>query len=328
MQDQAFWPTVDQLLSLSNEELGSVDPVVMNLVVAKGVPALADLDIGHYVQLADRWAGEIEQSIPACDANFYRQPALWKNDLDFSRLAIMCWYVGEVLGIRYREDQQKSERVLYTDPGDLFLNGVMDTRQGTCGNMAALHVALGWRLGWPVSLACVGSHYICRYDDGKKIINVEASTANSAGTFISPPDDWYMEYYGIPQRAVDCGSDMRAITPREMLGLFLGLRARHLENVNRYTEAEPDYLLGRYLFPRNRHLYTAQNQVSVQCSMDLFEPHEKGHPVDLAQWLRQVVHIAPWNRKPIQKTQQPKETYNGSCVDAVLQQIVGGGDSV
>jgi hypothetical protein len=85
-----------------------------------------------------------------------------------------------------------------------------------------------------------------------------------------------------------------------MLGLFLGLRARHLENTNRMTDAEPDYLLARYLFPTNRCLYIAQNQTSVQCSMDLFEPHEKGHPMELAHWLQDVVRIAPWTRKAIQ----------------------------
>jgi hypothetical protein len=32
--------------------------------------------------------------------------------------------------------------------------------------MAALHLALGWRLGWPVSLAVVGWHVILRFDNG------------------------------------------------------------------------------------------------------------------------------------------------------------------
>ena len=77
------WPTVDELLSLSNDELGNVDPVVMNLVVAKGVPALADADIGHYVQLADKWAAEINHNIPAADANFHRNPSYGRTILSF-----------------------------------------------------------------------------------------------------------------------------------------------------------------------------------------------------------------------------------------------------
>jgi hypothetical protein len=109
-----------------------------------------------------------------------------------------------------------------------------------------------------------------------------------------------------------------------MLGVFVGLRARHLENTNCFPEAEPDYLLARYLFPKNRQLYISQNQTSVQCSMGLFEPHEKGHPVELARWLQEVVRVAPWGRKDNQAVQEPKETYNGSIVDAIIAEVVGG----
>lgn len=110
-----------------------------------------------------------------------------------------------------------------------------------------------------------------------------------------------------------------------MLGLFLGARARHLENTRRMAEAEPDYLLARYLFPKNRRLYIAQNQVSVQCSMRLFEPHEKGHPVELARWLQDVVRVAPWLRNLIPKTQKPKEQCHGRTVDSVVHEIIFGG---
>jgi hypothetical protein len=53
------WRNVEQFLALSDEELSRIDPVVMNLVVAKGIPALAGLDIGRYVRLADEWAADL-----------------------------------------------------------------------------------------------------------------------------------------------------------------------------------------------------------------------------------------------------------------------------
>jgi hypothetical protein len=338
LQAAESWPTVDRFLSMPNDELGKVDRVVMNLVVAQGIPSLAYLDIGHYVRLADEWAAHIQRSIPARDANFHRNPGCWKNDLDFSRLAVVWSYIEQVLSVAYREDQREvcladqkrppgmREGIRYTDPSDLFLNGVMDTRRGTCANMALLFVSLCWRLGWPVRLACVGSHFIARYDDGTKVFNIEATlTGDGPGRgFSSPPDEHYLKEYGLPQRAVDCGSDLRAITPREMLGVFVGLRARHLENINCFPEAEPDYLLARYLFPKNRQLYISQNQTSVQCSMDLFEPHEKGHPVELARWLQEVVRVAPWGHKDNQSVQEPKEMFNGSIVDAIVAEVVGG----
>lgn len=213
--------------------------------------------------------------------------------------------------------------IIYTDPTDLFLNGVMDTRQGTCANMAILFVALCWRLGWPVRLACLRSHYLARYDDGTKTYNIETSQIGSGIGFRSPPDQWYIEDEDLPKRAVDCGSDLRALTPRETLGVVFGLRARHRENTHQLMEAEPDYLIARYLFPNSRQLYINQNQVSVQCSMKLFEPHEKGHPVELSRWLQDVVRIAPWRRNtsgtPTTISQQSQEKIHVQYLDRALQ---------
>ena len=136
------------------------------------------------------------------------------------RLGVLCHFVHNDLGIRYREDQKFAPKVTYTDPGDLFLNGVMDTRRGTCGNMAALHVALGWRLGWPVSLALARWHCILRFDDGRSVWNIEAS--NTEGGFRTNPDGYYQKEYNIPQGHIDCGSDLTFLRPRQLLGHFIG----------------------------------------------------------------------------------------------------------
>src|SRR5262245_30309884 len=114
----------------------------MNLLVARGIPRLAHLDITSYQRLADEWVEDFRPRLPGGEAKFHKRPQDLKNDVNFFRLGMLCWYIGEVLGVRYREDQRDLKSVLYTDPSDLFLNGVMDSRRGTCGNMAALHVAL------------------------------------------------------------------------------------------------------------------------------------------------------------------------------------------
>jgi hypothetical protein len=311
----------EDLLALTDAELARVDPVEMNLLVARGIPSLPDLDIHRYQRIADAWAEDTRRRLPAAEAAFHQTPQDWKNDVRFFRLGIVCWYVDQVLGIRYREDQRELKRVLYTDPSDLFLNGVMDTRRGSYGNMATLHVALGWRLGWPVSLACVGSHFICRYDDGEVTHNIEA-TKNGGGGFHSHPDEYYLQEHRLPGKAVTCGSDLRAVTPREMLGLFFGARGRHFDNTNRLEEAEADYLLARYLFPRSRQLYVAQNQASVQCSMDRFEPGEKGHPTELACCLQDVVHLGPWNRDRLPQPFQEKT--NDDSIEAFFAALGAG----
>jgi hypothetical protein len=312
------WPLLGQLLSLSNGELGQMDPVVMNLAVARGVPALANLDIGHYVQLADRWADDLQTRMPGMETEFRQSPEDWRNDLDFFRLGLVCWYVDVVLNVAYREDQREATDILYTDPTDLFLNGVMDTRRGTCANLPLLHVVLGRRIGLPVSLACVGSHLLCRFDDGQTTINIEA-TETGRGGFSSQTDQFVLTKHQVPAKAQACGSDLRAVTPREMLGLFLGHRARHFENTGRLAEAEPDYLLARYLFPNSRMLSVTQTRISVQCSMKLFEPDEEGHPSGLAHWLQALAHVSQRQWDSTKNTDQSKEAYNDTLTDPVFQ---------
>lgn len=172
----------------------------------------------------------------------------------------------------------------YTDPCDLFLNGVMDRRRGTCGNMAALHVAMGWRMGWPVSLACIKSHFICRYDDGRVQHNIE-TTHPSTGGFKSDPDEFIIREEGLTAKAISTGSDLRAVKPRELLGLFLGLKGRHLRDIGERAEAEKSYLVARYLFPSNHNLYFTAMGVSVMRGEELFSVEDEGHPLDLANWI-------------------------------------------
>ncbi len=258
----------------------------MNLVVAKGIPCFANLDIGHYVRLADQWASDIRQRLPGAEGHFHRSPENWKNDIRFFRLGIVCWYLDEVLGVTYPDELADAEDRLYADPMNVFLNGLMDRRRGSCASMPALHVAIGWRLGWPVSLACANNHLFCRYDDGEVTHNIEATTFGRGG-FRSHPDDYYRQQYRIPEIAVSCGSDLRAVAPREMLGLFIAIRAMHYANVRQMRNAEGDLLLARYLFPHNRLLYGSQMEASIQCGLQLFDRGETGHPADVGRKLRE-----------------------------------------
>lgn len=273
-----------QLLAMDDPELGRVDPVVRNLLVAKSIPALAHLDVPRYQRTTDGWADGIRRWLPEAEREFHKTPEQWKHDVNFFRLGVVHQYLEQEVGIEYREDQREVTSILYTDPSDLFLNGVMDTKRGTCGNMSALHVAIAWRFGWPVSLACVGSHFICRYDDGKVTHNIEA-TQSGYGGFKSDPDRELIQRYHLPLIAVVCGSDLRALKPREMLGAFLGLRGRHMRDTNRLREANADYLLARWLFPLSRRLYIDSTAVAIPQANELFQPYEIGSAQSLAEVL-------------------------------------------
>jgi hypothetical protein len=144
-------------------------------------------------------------------------------------------------------------------------------------------------LGWPVSLACINSHFICRFDNGRVTYNIEA-TQSGYGGFKSDPDDYLITEKILPPIAITSGSDLRALTPREMLGQFIGLRARHLRDVGisegdeqRILDSEPDWLLARSLCPTNRQLYKNQMAITAMRGDTLFDHSETGfHPRPLA----------------------------------------------
>jgi hypothetical protein len=290
MYNRKPWTTLELLASLPNEKLKTVDPLVMNLTVAKGIPSFANLDIDRYVRLVDRWVEDIRQRIPNAEAQFHLAPEKWKNDIHFFRLGMVCWYVDEVLKVRYPSELAHSEDRIYADPCNVFVNGLIDRRVGSCASMPVLHVAICWRFGWPVSLACAVNHLFCRYDDGRVTHNIEATTLHRGG-FRSHPDDFLRELHGVPEIAVSCGSDMRAVTPREMLGLFASIRGAHFGTMRRMREAEADLLLARYLFPQNRLIYSSQMETSLEGGLGMFYRDEIGHPANVGSRLREWLRI-------------------------------------
>jgi len=49
------------LVAMSDAELEAMDPLVMNMVVAKGLPELADIDFAKYAGIVDGWAERIAE---------------------------------------------------------------------------------------------------------------------------------------------------------------------------------------------------------------------------------------------------------------------------
>ncbi len=269
--------TIHEMFGMDEAQLRDVDPVEMDLAVAKGVWQLRGLDVRRYQGVVDEWANELQEFLHRAEPDFYQNAEHWKNDIHFFRLGGLCYFVVCKLQIRYIDQQREAECILYNNPSDLFMNGVIDTRQGTCGNMATLHLALAWRLGWPVTLACAGNHLYCKFDNGAVRHNIE-TTNNSERGFQSHPDEYYREIYRLPRIAAECGSDLRALTPREVFGIFFKHRARHRVDVGELVGAERDLLLARNLFPANRMANRMLLGVMAQLNRDRFAPDEAGHP--------------------------------------------------
>lgn len=276
--------TIWKLLALDDGELERFDLVAANLAVARGIPALAKLNIAHYVGVVDEWTQRFARQLPDMERMFRQTPARWKDDVRFFRIGMLQGFLGHEIGLRYIDEHKHATAVSYTDPSDLFIDGLIDKMQGTCGNMAALHVAMCRRMGWPVSLAVAKSHLLSRFDDGRAIHNIEA-TSTHPGAFCSEDDSFYIKKYALPARAIECGSDLRKLTMREMLGLFLALAGRHYIDTGQMEAADTVYSLSRTLFPHYRMGYIGAIVPTMNRGKRLFNPDELGHPNSLFEAL-------------------------------------------
>lgn len=291
--DATHW----QYLALSDDELERTDLVRLNLAVARGIPGLESLDVEKYVRTVDQWTNAFRQLLPGMERMFHATPRKWKNDLRFFRVVMLMGFIGYDLGIRYNDEQFRQQtsgnmEVWYTDPGDLFLHKLIDTKQGTCANMPVLHAAIARRLGWPVGIAAARSHFISRFDDGTVYHNIEA-TGVRQGAVVSDPDEVYIERFKLPKRATACGSDLRKLAAREMIGVFLGLRGRHYADTNRMPLADLDFALARVLYPSHRRTYAAALDSMVQCGSELFEEHELCPPTAMRTTPTTVLRSQP-----------------------------------
>jgi len=286
--------TVARLAALPDAQLEQVDLVEMSIAVAREIPGLEKLDYERYRQIVDGWTAGFRRWLPTVEQAFQERPEYFHSDINFFRLGMLAQFLDEQVGIAYVEEQKQAQieerktgkkaEALYTEPGHLLLHGLIDSKRGTCGTMPTLHVAIGRRLGWPVGLACAESHYVCRYDDGKAAYNIEA-TDTGRGGFAAGSDEDYVKKQGVSRKAIALGSDLRKLTAREMLGVFVQARGRHFADTGKFDRAARDYALAHTLFPKSRKVYVGLVGSLLPVGEKLFMRGEHGHPVSLAAYL-------------------------------------------
>jgi hypothetical protein len=121
------------------------------------------------------------------------------------------------------------------------------------------------------------------------------------------------------------GSDLRAVRPREMLGIFISLRARHLQDVGKQQNredlmlaSESDWLLARHLFPTNRAIYKHQMVISTMRGNDLFNEDEGGHPNTFGLLLDEIASRRGRNQIVVQ---QDSALSNSKTIDELFSSI-------
>jgi hypothetical protein len=247
--------TAADLAAMPDAELEKLDPLVMNLIVARGLPGLATLEIPSYVATVDDWARQIDEGNRRLEPISKHDPTYLVSREFWMAGGMAVALAGPRFGIRYTSTGLDDR-----DPAQHFVHGVIDNRMGTCASMPVLHMAIGFRLGWPLKAVVSADHMWSRWDDGKPKekggirFNLEATNSKSDGSwgsFNSPSDEEYASWLHTPRRVIENGSDFTSLTARQTLGVFLQSRAGVWVARDCPDRAISDARLAVACFPKN-----------------------------------------------------------------------------
>ena len=92
----------------------------------------------------------------------------------------------------YRYTDQVDEFGIPLNESELFLHGMLKTKNGYCMNLSLLYLIIGDRLNLPIYGVGLPNHFFVRYESGKTRINIETTESGA-----SYPDSFYENRFGL-----------------------------------------------------------------------------------------------------------------------------------
>ena len=213
-----FSSGVQEILALPEEK---IDIGLAALTFAKEV--YPNIDIQAYSKKIDALASEVKAVING------------NPDPDFA-IRAMNTVLYRREGFRYdKAEDNRGTR------DNFFLNGILDTKKGTCISMPMLWMAVAQRVGLPVYPVHSPEHTFLRFKDKQlKDSNIEATSGGG-----SPSDEQYIRDFHITPTAVASGGYMRTLSYREYLaelvmenGIAFVRHGDREKSIKYYEEAE------------------------------------------------------------------------------------------
>jgi hypothetical protein len=236
-----------ELLAMSPAQLADVDIAEMNLLCATGLPGAEKLDAHEALLRLDEYASTVrywtEQSMP----EFRRNPGISKNSQAKFRVLLLISVLRKEFGVHYNHRGERN--CDFSDSKNPFLHGLIDdTNGGTCASMPVMYVAVGRRLGYPMSIVLAKTHIFARWDDGDERFNIEGT----GDRFNDYPDSHYRKWpHPISDAELKARWYLKSLTPAEELAVFLQNRANCLMDNRRFKEAKLAFTRSYQLAPQN-----------------------------------------------------------------------------
>ncbi len=182
--------SIDQLSSLEKDQ---IDISRVCLLFAKEI--YPDLNVDDYSNKLDQMVKEIQQFTGN------------NTDPDY-RIRALNTYLYQRQGFHYDTEDPYAQKLK-----NRYINGLLDTKSGSCFTMPLLYLALAQRLGYPVYPVSAPQHLFLRYVDPKlQMQNIEAT---GGGGYASDED--YTHDMEIPRRGIDSGVYLKTMNYKELL---------------------------------------------------------------------------------------------------------------
>jgi Transglutaminase-like superfamily len=266
-----------ELVKLSPEELSKRDIAAMNLACAEGLPGAENLDHAGLLDRLDYFARRVRQESAANYWRFRKRRYDYQNSEGYFLALALVTVLQQSCGVRYNPLKIDEDAVF--DTADTFIFGILRDMGGTCATMPVVYVAVGRRLGYPMSLVAAfggkATHLFARWDDGKVRFNIEAT-----GEGMRCPTDAYYRTgrYSTTSEIERDGLFLQSKASQQELATFLNGRMCCLRSAGRHRAAVDAAAWSSALDPENRLMANTFRSTLYGWTNTLLERRPPGFP--------------------------------------------------
>lgn len=246
------------LLSLTEDQLQSLDLACVNLLCAQDLNGSEQLNISNTLKTLDQWADLVKQNEKKYAPGFYANREKYDGSYEKFRAVnlgltlkndLHCGYNAELVSSGAMDDIQDMR--FFKNSKDLFLHGFIEQRTGSCSSLPVLMTAVGRRCGYPLYLVTCKGHLFCRWDDGKQRFNIETACPGVDTQL----DESYKQWpHPATEEEIESEGYLKNLTSLEELGVFCDLRGANLQANGRFSEALEAYNAALKAFPESKYI--------------------------------------------------------------------------
>lgn len=249
--------SLQALIALPVESLENEDIARMNLLCAAGLPRFdASFGLDQSLAKLDEMAMRVRTETERHMYRFRRDPAEFEHSEGFFRMTMLGVVLAEDFGVHYVHDKRGTPAEATTGDGffadsrDVFLHGCLgERRAGTCSSLPVLYVAVGRRLGYPLTLVTTSQHLFVRWNEPRERFNIEA-TGRGVNRF---SDDYYRHWPSeLTDADIKAEGYLKSLTPPQELAVFLSIRGMCWREAGQYEAAASSFRAAARLAPHCR----------------------------------------------------------------------------